>query len=89
MGRQPTCIALLFKSNPTLRGYRKKMIEIWQECTSFQTTSQRFTDQVRTMIKKGWFSDFEILEIRQKTNNEQDPYTLSNTLGFDKQEQSK
>ena len=26
-----------FRSNPTQRGYRKRMIEIWQECASFQT----------------------------------------------------
>ena len=44
-------------------GYRKRMIEIWQECASFQTTSQRLVDKVRTMIKKGWFSDLEILEL--------------------------
>ena len=64
------------------------MIEIWQECTSFQTTSQRLADQVRTIIKKGWFSDLKILEILQKTNNEQDTNTASDTLGFDKQEQA-
>ena len=41
-----------FRSNPSQRGYRKRMIEIWQECASFQTTSQRLADQVRTIIKK-------------------------------------
>ena len=35
-----------FRSNPSRRGYRKKMIEIWQECASFQITSQRLADQV-------------------------------------------
>ena len=65
------------------------MVEIWQECTSFQTTNQRLADQIRTIIKKkGWFSDHEILEIRQKTNNEQDTNTISDTLCFDKQKQS-
>ena len=48
------------------------MIEIWQECANFQTTSQRLADQVRIMIKKGWFSDLKNIEIHQKTNNEQD-----------------
>ena len=43
------------------------MIEIWRECAKFQITSQRLADQVRTIIKKGWFSDLEILEIHQKT----------------------
>ena len=28
-----------FGSNPSQRGYRKRMIENWQECASFQTTS--------------------------------------------------
>ena len=74
----------IFRSNPTLRGYRKRMLEIWQEYTSFQSTSQRLVDQVGTIIKKGLFSDLEILE----TNNEQDTNTVSDTLGFNKQEQS-
>ena len=55
------------------------MIEIWQECVNFQTTSQRLADQVRTIIKKGWFSDLEILEIHQKINNGQDSYAKSDT----------
>ena len=77
-----------FRSNPTQRGYRKRMIEIWQKGASFQTTSQRLSDQVRTIIKKGWFSDLEILEIHQKTNNNQDTNTITDTLSIDKQEQS-
>ena len=56
-----------FRSNPSQRGYRKRMFEIWQECSTFQTTSQRLADQVRTITKKGWFSDLELLEIQQKT----------------------
>ena len=55
------------------------MIEIWQECSSFQTTIQRLANQVRTTIKKSSFSDLEILEIHQKINNEQDSNTISDT----------
>ena len=55
-----------YKSNPSQRGYRKRMIEIWQECSTFQTTSQRLANQVRTIVKKGWFSDLELLEIHKK-----------------------
>ena len=44
-----------FRSNPSQRGYRKRMTEIWQERASFQTTSQRLADQVRTIIKKDGF----------------------------------
>ena len=46
------------------------MIEIWQECAKFLTTSQRLANQVRTIIKKGWFSDFENLEIPKKTHHQ-------------------
>ena len=73
-----------FRSNSSQRGYRKSMIEIWQESSSFQKTSQRLADQVRTILKKDWFSDLEILEIRQKMNNEQDNNTISDTPSFDK-----
>ena len=67
------------------------MIEIEEECTRFQTTSQRLADQVRTMIKKGWFSDIEIQQIHQKRNTEpkQDTNTITVTLNTEKQEHSK
>ena len=58
-----------FRSNLSQRGYGKRMIEIWQEYAKFQTTSQSLADQVRTIIKKGWFTDLEILEIHQKHMN--------------------
>ena len=54
-----------FRSHPSQSGHRNRMIEIWQESADFQTTS--LADQVKTIIKKGWFSDLEILEIHQKT----------------------
>ena len=44
-----------FRSNPSQRGYMKRMIEIWKKCGSFQITSQRLADQVRTIIKKDGF----------------------------------
>ena len=63
------------------------MIEIWQEGSSFQKTSQRLADQVRTMIKKGWFSDPEILEIHRKINNRQVTDTVPDTSNTIKQKQ--
>ena len=76
-----------FRSNPTQRRYRKRMIEIWQECSNFQTTSQRLADQVRTIIKKGWFSDLEIIEIHQKINNQLSNNTEPDTSNINKQKQ--
>ena len=76
-----------FRSNPSQRGYRKRMIEIWQEYAKFQTTSQGLADQVRTIIKKGWFSDLELLETHQKTHK-QNYNTVPDTASGVKQKQS-
>ena len=76
-----------FKSNPTQRGYRKRMMEIWQELSIFQTTSQRLADQVRTIMKKGWFSELEIIEIHQKINDQERRNTLPDTPNINKQNQ--
>ena len=61
------------------------MIEIWQECASFQTTSQRFADQVRTIIRKGWFYDLEILEIHQKTQKQDNTILITSSDANPKQ----
>ena len=75
-----------FRRNPTQREYRKRMIEIWQECSNFQTTSQRLADQVRTIIMKGWFSDLEIIGIYQKINKH-GYTTVPDTSNINKQKQ--
>ena len=74
-----------FRSNPTQRVRRKRMIDNWQEYASFQTTSQRLADQVRTIRKTCWFSDLEILEIYQKINNERYSNAARDTSGFNSQ----
>ena len=63
------------------------MIEVWQECAIFQTISQRLADEVRTNIKKGWFSDLEILEMHQKINNQQGSNTVPDTSNINNQKQ--
>ena len=75
-----------FGSNPTQRGYRK-IIEIWQEYSNFQTTSQRLADQVRTTIKKRWFSDRDIIEIHLKINYKEGNNTVHDTSKINKQKQ--
>ena len=74
-----------FRSNPTQRGYRKRMMEIWQELSNCQPTCQRLADQVRT-IMKGWFSELEIIEIHQKINDqERRNTTFPDTSNINKQ----
>ena len=78
-----------FGSKPTQRGYKKRMMEIWKEYSNFQTTSQRLADQVRTIIKKGWFSNLEIFEILLKINDQQGcNNTLPGTSNINKRTQS-
>ena len=60
------------RSKATRREYRNRMIEMRQECDSFQTTRQKHADQVRIMIKRDWFSDLKILEIHQKKRKEKE-----------------
>ena len=74
-----------FRSNPTQKGYRKKVIDIWQELSNFQKTSQRLADQVRTIMKKFWFSDLEIIGIHQKINDQCSNNTLHGTSNINKQ----
>ena len=63
-------------------------MEIWQELSNFQTTSQRLADQVRMIIKKVWFSKLEIIEIHQKINDQQKSNnTLPGTSNINKQKQ--
>ena len=76
-----------FRSNPTQRGYWKRMIEIRQEYINFQTTSKRLANQVRSIIKKGWFSGLEIIEIQQKINDQQAYNTLHDTSNIEEQKQ--
>ena len=62
------------------------MINILAESSIF---SRRQTDQVRMRLKKGWFSDLEIVEIFGRINSEeyeQDPPTRIETLNIKKQE---
>ena len=78
-----------FRSNPPQRGYRKRMIEILQEYACFQTTSQRLADEVRTILRKGWFSDLEIIEIHQKINYQLGSNAVSGTTRVVKLKQPK
>ena len=64
------------------------MIENREECAIFQTTMQRLADQVRTIIKKDWFSDLKIQEIAPDVNREliQDTNTITDAPNTEKQE---
>ena len=74
--RQDNQLALhcYFRSNPT-------------QISNFQTTSQRLADQVRTIMKKGRFSELEIIEMHQKINDQERRNSLPDTSNINKQKQ--
>ena len=56
----------------------KNVLVFWQQA-----------NQVKTTIKKGWFSDLEILEIHQKINIELDSNIVPDTLKINKHKHPK
>ena len=62
-------------------------MEIWVEFSRFKTTKQRLADQVRKIIKKGWFSGLKILEIYRETYQPV-PNTVIEMLNTEKPETS-
>ena len=76
---------VIFGATLNEEGFKKRMKESWLELASYQTTSERLADQVRTIIKKGWFSVLKILQIHQKAKTQD--ITIPNTLSGAKQKQ--
>ena len=72
------------ESNPSTRGYRKRLLAIWKEIGVFEVTEQRLADQVRAIKVNGWLSEVEIEEIhrnikdKQNVTNEEDVITNEN-----------
>ena len=52
------------KSDPSKRGYRKRMMAIWREEGVFETTEQRLADQARAITTNAWLSVIEIEELK-------------------------
>ena len=59
------------ESNPSARGYRKRILAIWKEIGVFEVTEQRLADQVRAIKVNGWLSEVEIEEIRRNIKDKQ------------------
>ena len=70
-GGQQACHKCFYKSDPSQRGYRKRMIKIWKEIGVFDTTEQRLADQSRAIRTNGWLSEIEMEEIQREIEREQ------------------
>ena len=49
----------------SIRGYRQRMMQEWNEHGFSEITEQRLCDQARAIRKNGWLSDLELENIRR------------------------
>ena len=57
-----------FKSKEK-RGYRQRMLRLWEEKEMVEVTEQRLADQARTILKSKWFTTVELEEIKKNNGN--------------------
>ena len=59
-----------YQSDPTRRGYQKRMIAIWKEIVTFETREQKLVDQERegerVIRTNKWLTEVELEDIRRK-----------------------
>ena len=53
-------------SEPKIRGYRKRMLSLWQQKGMFWVSEQRLVDQANTIRRNNWMTEFEIEELERK-----------------------
>ena len=76
-------------SDPSKRGYRKRMLAIWNEIGVFETAEQQLAGQVLCIKNKGWMSQVEIeekkrsldtKEINERVNAEENVEVIDGTV---------
>ena len=55
-----------FKSYPIVRGYRKRMMRIWEEVGTFEVKEQQLVDQARAIVVNEWLTKVELEEIKRQ-----------------------
>ena len=53
-------------SEPKIRGYRKRMLNLWQQKGMFWVSEQRLVDQANTIRRNSWMTELEIEELERK-----------------------
>ena len=53
-------------SEPKIRGYRKRMLSLWQQKGMFWVSEQRLVDQANTIRRNSWLTELEIEELERK-----------------------
>ena len=63
-------IRCFYQSDPTRRGYQKRMIAIWKEIVTFEIREQKLVDQERegerVIRTNKWLTEVELEDIRRK-----------------------
>ena len=59
-------IKCFYKSDPSKRGYRKRMHKIWKEEGLFELSEQKLAGQARVIRTNGWLSEIELEEIKRE-----------------------
>ena len=72
-----------YMSDPTKRGYRKRMLSIWNELGVFEVSEQRLADQTRAIRTNGWLSEIELEEIQRNTESDHMEADVRVTSGGD------
>ena len=55
-------------SQPKIRGYRKRMLSLWQQKGMFWVSEQRLVDQTNTIRRNSWMTELETEELERKVN---------------------
>ena len=53
-------------SEPKIRGYRKRMLSLWQQKGMIWVSEQRLVDQANTIRRNSWMTELEIEELERK-----------------------
>ena len=53
-------------SSPKIRGYRKRILSLWQQNGMFSVSEQRLVDQAKTICRNSWMTELEIEELERK-----------------------
>ena len=53
-------------SSPKIRGYRKRILSLWQQNGMFSVSEQRLVDLAKTICRNSWITELEIEELERK-----------------------
>ena len=53
-------------SEPTIRGYRKRMLSLWLQKGMFWVSEQRLVDEANTIRRNSWMTELQIEELVRK-----------------------